>query len=101
MEEGSNILARGPLNRTALHLAAENGHDEVVEVLVHPENINDSDEEGLVPLHLAAKGGHTQTAEVLLKHGACINMQNFAFQTPLQLAKQNGSNTIITLLSQR
>ncbi|XP_063161401.1 receptor-interacting serine/threonine-protein kinase 4 [Candoia aspera] len=101
MEEGANILARGPLNRTALHLAAENGHDEVVEVLVNPENVNDPDKEGLVALHLAAKGGHTQTAEVLLRHGACINMQNFAFQTPLQLAKQNGSNTIITLLSQR
>ncbi|XP_053168667.1 receptor-interacting serine/threonine-protein kinase 4 [Hemicordylus capensis] len=98
IEEGADILARGPSSRTALHLAAENGHDEVVEELVSLGNVNDPDEEGLVALHLAAKGGHTHTVEILLRHGALPDMKSFAFQTPLQLAKQMGNSAVVTLL---
>nr|XP_020670418.1 receptor-interacting serine/threonine-protein kinase 4 [Pogona vitticeps] len=99
-EEGADVWARGPLNRLALHLAAENGHDEIVEELVNPENVNDSDEEGLTSLHLAAKGGHMSTAKLLLKRGALPNVQNLACQTPLQLAAQNGSTALVMLFSE-
>uniref|UniRef100_A0A8D0H8I0 Receptor-interacting serine/threonine-protein kinase 4 n=1 Tax=Sphenodon punctatus TaxID=8508 RepID=A0A8D0H8I0_SPHPU len=100
IDEMENILARGPLNRTALHLAAENGHSEVVEELVNSENINDSDDEGLTALHLAVRGGHTKTAEILFQHGAVVNLQNRAFQTPFQLAKQSGNSSIVMLQSE-
>ncbi|KAJ7320591.1 hypothetical protein JRQ81_020102 [Phrynocephalus forsythii] len=99
-EEGADVWARGPSNRLALHFAAENGHDEVVEELANPESVNDSDEEGLTPLHLAAKGGHVSTAKILLKCGALPSKQSHARETPLQLATQNGSSTLVMLFSE-
>lgn len=73
-------MARGPLNQTALHLAAARGHSEVVEELVSADLIDLSDEQGLSALHLAAQGRHSQTVETLLKHGAHINLQSLKFQ---------------------
>lgn len=99
MDERASVLARGPLNRTALHLAAENGHSEVVEELVSAENINISDSEGFTALHLAARGGHVKTVEVLLKHGAHTDMPRLKCQTLLPPAQQSRNSSLTVLLS--
>ncbi|XP_005885794.2 PREDICTED: receptor-interacting serine/threonine-protein kinase 4 [Myotis brandtii] len=80
VEEKANVLARGPRNQTALHLAAASGHSEVVEELVSADVLNLSDEQGLSALHLAARGRHAKTVETLLKHGAHVNLQSLKFQ---------------------
>ncbi|PNP54418.1 hypothetical protein FNYG_15628 [Fusarium nygamai] len=60
------------LNRnTALHLAAENGHSKVVEILIkelepRPELLRMSNKTGLAPIHLAAREGHLKALGLLL-----------------------------------
>ncbi|VDI16368.1 Hypothetical predicted protein [Mytilus galloprovincialis] len=53
--------------RSALHLACQNGHTEVIKLLMDVGmNINDTTNRGSTPLHLACFGGHYETVKFLL-----------------------------------
>ena len=57
--------------KTPLHLAADNGHAEIVEYLLKkgvPANIKDS--KGITPLHLASKNGFIEIIQTLRKNKA-------------------------------
>ena len=54
-------------NRTALHLAARNGHTEVVaDLLKAGADLNATDHDGMTPLHQAAANGKTRAAGELI-----------------------------------
>lgn len=61
---------------TALSLAAQGGHEKVVEALVTAgARVDTEDEDGVTPLAAAFKGSHFGTAEILLENGANANDQ--------------------------
>lgn len=53
---------------TSLHYAAQNGHTEIIKLLLNVEGIdaNCSDRKGNTPLHLAAQNGHKDAIIILL-----------------------------------
>ena len=70
---------------TPLHLAARNGHKDVVHLLldngVEPDLYT---KYGMTPLHIAALIGHIDVVQLLLDRGAKPNIQCQNGSTPLQ-----------------
>ena len=62
--------------RTPLHFAAEEGHANVVRMLIESEaDINAQDYNGWTPLMTAVEHGHIDVVETLLKFKADKNLQ--------------------------
>ncbi|KAF9922410.1 hypothetical protein BGZ65_009624 [Modicella reniformis] len=73
--------------KTPLHMAAANGHLDVVEYLItviSPGAVNTQNEQGNTALHWAAMNGHTQVVETLITKGkADHKIKNVAGHTAL------------------
>jgi len=71
LDAGVDVNAADQGSRTALHMAAANGHCEVVDALIaaraDPDAVN---AEGNTPLHWACLNGHSQVVDRLMKAGA-------------------------------
>ena len=74
LELGASLKAEDRWGMTALHLAAQEGHVAIVELLLAKEaNINSGDGiEDVTPLMTAARAGNTDIVELLLRRGADI-----------------------------
>ena len=67
-----------------LHIAAQNGYLEIVELLLeHGANPNVQDNDGRTPLHYAVENCHVDVARVLLDHGADPTIRDNEGMTPL------------------
>ena len=63
LRNGANVNAKDEDGRTALHLAAFNGHADIVEALLrHGADVNAKDKDGYTALHWAATLGHAEVA---------------------------------------
>ncbi|XP_044194046.1 poly [ADP-ribose] polymerase tankyrase-2-like isoform X1 [Thunnus albacares] len=70
LRKGANVNEKTKDLQTALHLASEKAHSDVIEVLVKYEaKVNAVDHLGQTPLHRAARCGHLQTCRQLLSAG--------------------------------
>lgn len=68
--------------RTALHYAAEQGHADIIDVLlVAGSFVNAMDFEGMTPLYLASARGNTEAVQALVQHSANINLRVSQFKT--------------------
>jgi ankyrin repeat protein len=87
--------------RTALSLAAENGHEAVVKLLLSKDSVDPDtkDKHGWTPLLWAAANGHKAVAKLLLaEDGVNPDPKNNYGQTPLSWAAANGHKAMIKLL---
>ncbi|XP_031416703.1 poly [ADP-ribose] polymerase tankyrase-2 isoform X2 [Clupea harengus] len=82
---------------TALHLAAERSHNDVIEVLVkHEAKVNAVDHLGQTALHRAAHCGHLQTCRLLLSAGCDPRLTSLQGFSPSQL----GSHSVQEVLQE-
>jgi hypothetical protein len=76
---------------TALHLAAQNGHNEVVQTLLkNNAAIDEKQKDGFTALHFAAQNGHNEVVQTLLKNNAAIDEKTNNGETALQIAQRKG-----------
>ncbi|KAK7139556.1 hypothetical protein R3I93_016630 [Phoxinus phoxinus] len=82
-----------------LLLAADQGHTEVVRVLLQNNaRVDVFDEEGKAAIHLAAEQGHQDIVDILLSHKAFVNTKTKLGLTPLHLSARSGSARLVRLL---
>jgi ankyrin repeat protein len=103
LSQGADVNEAEGDGLTALHVAAEQGHAEIVELLLaRGASASPTTRIGsYTPLHLAAMGGHAEVAEVLLDAGGNANaVTTNSGVTPLHLAAAaiDGADAVEALL---
>jgi uncharacterized protein len=105
LAKGAKIdpLARkyGALRLAPIHLAAEEGRNDMVKCLLqHGADVNTPTEGAnrITPLHFAAARGRAAVLETLIAAGADINMKDFAGKTPLTWAIESGQKDAADML---
>lgn len=90
IERRANVLETTGCNNTAIQLAANNGHLEVLKTLKKAGGVLDA-----VSLHHAAAGGHVSVVDYLLKEGVTDNCLNGSYLLQ-DTAQDNGEkNTVM------
>ncbi|XP_056643121.1 ankyrin repeat domain-containing protein 6 [Diorhabda sublineata] len=96
-------FSRDEHGRTALHLAAANGHREVVRLLVSvaaPREVDGLDGAGCTALQRAAASGHEEVIRLVLARGAEVNGQDSVHgNTALHEAAWKGYSRTVRLLA--
>jgi len=94
---------RDAFGRTALHLAAWEGHAAVVAELCRAgAEVSAGAQDSLSALHFASSKGRTEAARRLLNAGAAVNARSRKGATPLILACRQGAvETAMLLLARR
>ena len=73
LEYVQNIDFKDDQKQTALHKAAGNGHEDIVQLLLEKgASIKAKDTNNFTPLHLAAQKHHASTVNLLLEKGTSI-----------------------------
>lgn len=84
---------------TALHLASNEGHEEVVRILIeYGANIESETRMNRRALHIACIRGNLEVVKILLDANAEKNPKDKDFYTPLHFAAENGYNEILKIL---
>lgn len=110
IRRGADVNAPDKHGRLALVLAAQNGHTDVVRLLLdNGADVNGiciggssalSGEVGMTALMWATWTGRIETARLLLGRGASVNTKSVHGNTALLLAEGNGWSDIVEVLKQ-
>jgi Ankyrin repeats (3 copies)/Ankyrin repeats (many copies)/Ankyrin repeat len=88
------------VGQTALSMAALQGHEVVVRLLVdRGADIHAKDHGGWTALHLAAEGGHEAVVRLLVDGGADIHAKDHGGWTALHQAAWGGHEAVVRLLA--
>ena len=95
-----DINAKSLDDWTALHLACNEGHIQIVELLLAHNKINIEAETTMKrrPLHIAAIRGHCEIVMVLMKFGCELSPEDVDLYTPLHYASEHGYESIVRQL---
>jgi ankyrin repeat protein len=96
-----DINKQGFNQRTLLHVAALNGHVNLVEYLIETQHaqFDIEDEQGNIPLHLACHNNHFEVVQKLVNRtGAKINARNKKNATPLHRAASGANIQLLDFL---
>lgn len=81
------LKQRDPMGRSALSLAASEGHTSLLDLLLDKGAVlEDTDKEGLTALAWACVRGRLNAAQSLIDRGADVNTCDKTGRTPLDLA---------------
>lgn len=96
IKEGADKNKTGDYGKNALHLAARNGHVEVVKYLVDEQsfNVNSTDEYKRTALIIAASCGHFEVVKALLERKADPNLKDGNGYDAYKWAKKDGYTAI-------
>uniref|UniRef100_A0A8C2CY16 E3 ubiquitin-protein ligase MIB2 n=1 Tax=Cyprinus carpio TaxID=7962 RepID=A0A8C2CY16_CYPCA len=87
--------------KTALQVAAHQGHMEVVKVLLQANSsIETKDEDGDAALHYTAFGNQAEITRLLLSKGASVNLLNNSMCTALHIAVNKGFTDVVRVLTE-
>ncbi|XP_048010872.1 diacylglycerol kinase iota isoform X7 [Megalobrama amblycephala] len=99
---GVSLLVRDSMGCTALHLAAQHGHTEVVSfILEHGSKLMldlTERDTGDTALHKAASQQHHEVCRCLLEAGASLSKTNFLGKTPKDCALDAGNSELASLM---
>jgi ankyrin repeat protein len=96
-----NCLAPDGFGTTPLILAADGGHAEVAQMLIHAKaDVAAEIKGGFTALHMAVRAGRQNMLQVLLDSGADLCALDDGGRTPLHSAAQEGHSTVARLLIQ-
>jgi len=99
LKRHANVNEVSPYQMTALCLAAEFGHDKMIQLLLAAgADPNLEPIQGETALMLAARCGSLKSVEHLLKEGAKIDTENEADQTALMYAAHEGHTEVVEFL---
>ena len=86
---------------SSIHLAAENGHTEAVQLLLeHGAHVSEYSTERWTPLLLAAKNGHLEIMQLLLKNGDDLDKDDCHFKLPLHFAAEGDHINVVKFIVQ-
>ena len=99
-EGGANVNAVDKYGMTPVHKVCRNNCIGIAKILVSSGNANleSQDIHGVRPLHKACIRGHVEMVDFLLKNGATLNPLEKTDKTPLDYAKNNERNDVVTFL---
>ncbi|XP_075882619.1 E3 ubiquitin-protein ligase MIB2 isoform X1 [Nelusetta ayraudi] len=87
--------------KTALQVAAHQGHMEVVKALLQANgSVEVKDEDGDTALHYTAFGNQAEIARLLLSKGANVNLLNNSLCTALHIAVNKGFTDMVRVLTE-
>jgi ankyrin repeat protein len=100
---GMDPNSKDETGRTALHRAAENGHAEVVDILLRNGATVDVKETkfGQTSLHLAALNGHRAVAQKLVENGAETILKDRNEWMAIHIAAWTGKEEVVRVLSEK
>ncbi|EPZ34614.1 ankyrin [Rozella allomycis CSF55] len=98
------IEAKDNRGNTALHMAAANGHIEIIKYLLELNSTKqflDAQNDNLnTALHWATLNGHVDVVSRLLKAGASVLIKNDQEKTPFYEAENRGFAEIVSLMEE-
>ncbi len=96
IEWKADVNARGWMAQTPLHVAAFQGHADIVDLLIrHGADVNARRTRGDTPLHWAA---NAEIAQILIEHGAVLAAQDSFGQLPFHWAARYAHADVVSLL---
>ncbi|MBN3276637.1 PP16A phosphatase, partial [Polyodon spathula] len=86
IQAGCDLNAQDENGTSLLHIAAANGYQSTVELLLeHKARVEVQDSDGWSPLHAASCWGQIQIVELLVANGANLNAKSVLEETPLDV----------------
>jgi len=102
LDKGADQSNTAEQGWTALHWAAQEGHEPVTRLLLDREaDVSATDEQGWTALHLAAREGHEPVTRLLLDREANVSATTERGWTALHLAASRGWEPVTRLLLDR
>ena len=91
IQAGGDVNEQTQYGSTTLHAASENGHVEVVKILIQAGgNVNTQrSSDGWTPLHWASSRGHVEVITALLAAGADKTVKDRGGNTPHDVARRS------------